>query len=168
MDRLDVPGRQPKPYRVSQPTGIRRTCPVDGCPNTARTRADLRRHFMYRHPHDTLCILKEGRYTLPKCEQCGMHIPFSALNGHHQNSKLCHEGTDHRRQREAVADACQALEVPFRAKGDQLKWVTTFKYLGRPLAMTDDDWPAIYRNLSRARQKWGRFSRLLVREGANP
>ena len=77
-------------------------------------------------------------------------------------------GADRRRQRDALAEARRALEVRFSAKGSELERVTSFKYLGRTLAMTDDDWPANYRNLSKARQKWGRFSQLLHREGANP
>lgn len=43
-----------------------------------------------------------------------------------------------------------------------------FRYLGRPLSATDNDWPALYSNLLKARQKWARISRLLAREGASP
>ena len=96
-----------------------------------------------------------------------MQLPISALNGRHWNSQLCLSGANRRRQRAALADARRALEVQFQAKGHILERVTTFRYLGRPLAMTDEDWPAIHQNLSRARQKWGRFSWLLRREGAN-
>jgi hypothetical protein len=43
-----------------------------------------------------------------------------------------------------------------------------FKYLGRPLSSVDDDWPAIYSNLSKARQCWGMVSRVLTCKGADP
>ena len=43
-----------------------------------------------------------------------------------------------------------------------------FKYLVRLVAFTDDDAPAVARNLSRARGQWGRFASVLTREGSNP
>ena len=33
---------------------------------------------------------------------------------------------------------------------------------------TDDDWPAVARNLQKARATWGRLARILGREGADP
>jgi len=48
-----------------------------------------------------------------------------------------------------------------------LNSVQVFRYLGRPLSSTDDDWPAVYRNLSRARERWRHVSRVLVRDGAD-
>ena len=36
------------------------------------------------------------------------------------------------------------------------------------LTATDDDWPAVARNLYRARATWGRLARILGREGADP
>ena len=46
--------------------------------------------------------------------------------------------------------------------------VKEFRYLGRVLTATDDDWPAVSRNLHRARATWGRLARILGREGADP
>ena len=46
--------------------------------------------------------------------------------------------------------------------------VDAFKYLGRVLHRTDDDWPAVLRNIRRARQVWGRLGKFLRREGADP
>ena len=36
------------------------------------------------------------------------------------------------------------------------------------LTATDDDWPAVARNLQKARATWGRLARILEREGADP
>ena len=52
--------------------------------------------------------------------------------------------------------------------GETIKSVSEFKYLGRILAATDDDWPAVVGNLGKARRSWGRLSRVLSREGADP
>ena len=46
--------------------------------------------------------------------------------------------------------------------------VTYFKYLGRVISETDDDWPVVVRKLARAKTVWSRMSRILSREGATP
>ena len=56
----------------------------------------------------------------------------------------------------------------FHASGAELGTVTAFNYLGRVLSSLDSDWPAVYRNLGRARQRWGMVSRVLTRERATP
>ena len=43
-----------------------------------------------------------------------------------------------------------------------------FRYLGRNLTSTDDEWPAVARNLQKARATWGRLERILGRERADP
>ena len=51
------------------------------------------------------------------------------------------------------------------AYGILLTSAASFKYIGRVLSASDDDWPAVVRNLRGARQKWARLSRVLGREG---
>ena len=46
--------------------------------------------------------------------------------------------------------------------------VKEFRYLGRILTSTDNDWPAVARTLQKARATWGRLARILGREGADP
>ena len=46
--------------------------------------------------------------------------------------------------------------------------VTSFKYLGRVILATDNDWPVVVRNLSQAKKVWSRMSRILNREGEAP
>ena len=59
-------------------------------------------------------------------------------------------------------------ERAFNAYGKRMKSVKEFHYLGRILTCTDDDWPAVARNLQKARSTWGRLARILGREGADP
>ena len=59
-------------------------------------------------------------------------------------------------------------ERAFEAYGAPINRVSEFKYLGRILTAADDDWPEMVGNLRKARKIWGRLSRLLDREGANP
>ena len=45
--------------------------------------------------------------------------------------------------------------------------MTEFRYLGRILTKSDNDWPAVAGNLRKARVTWGRLARILGREGAD-
>ena len=62
----------------------------------------------------------------------------------------------------------KTLERAFHAYGKQMREVTEFRYLGRVLTATDDDWPAVAGNIRKARVSWGRLVRVLGREGADP
>ena len=46
--------------------------------------------------------------------------------------------------------------------------VESFKYLERILHRSDEDWPAVIRNIRRARNFWGRLVKFLSKEGAEP
>ena len=59
-------------------------------------------------------------------------------------------------------------EKAFHAYGTQMRAVKEFKYLGRVLTNTDDDWPAVAGNIKQARENWGRLARILGREGGGP
>ena len=63
-------------------------------------------------------------------------------------------------------------EMEFSMEGgegcDRVEGVAKFRYLGRTLDQTDDDCPAVRRNIMRASSVWGRLRTLLLREGAEP
>ena len=46
--------------------------------------------------------------------------------------------------------------------------VTSFKYLGRVILATNDDWTAVVRNFPWAKTVWSRILRIISREGATP
>lgn len=123
---------------------------------------------MNRHHHDSLIIVEEGTTPLPKCELCGMHVPNNALNAGHKQTASCKTGADRKRQRQAIQCSQQASKMVFTIGNTPLETVTKFKYLGRPISSTDDDWPAIHLNLSKARSQWGMVSKVLRREKAAP
>jgi hypothetical protein len=58
--------------------------------------------------------------------------------------------------------------VNFTLDGTVLGKTGSFKYLGRIMSENDSDWPALQKNLTKARQRWASISRLLGREGATP
>ena len=49
---------------------------------------------------------------------------------------------------------------------DMVEGVENFKYLWRTLDQTDDDWPAVWLSIMRARSVWGRLGTLIIWKGA--
>ena len=49
-----------------------------------------------------------------------------------------------------------------------LEMATAFKYLGRVLTASDENWMAVVANIWKARSRRARLSRILGREGADP
>ena len=64
------------------------------------------------------------------------------------------------------------LEEMFSRTGkeevERIEGLEVFKYLGRLLDRSVDDWPEVLRNIRKARQVWGRLGKLLLREGGEP
>jgi len=82
--------------------------------------------------------------------------------------QICREGQRLKEQRRREEAAGRATEQVFTACGAPLDSVTEFKYLGRLLSCQDNDWPALYYNIARARKRWAMVSCILVRDGASP
>ena len=64
----------------------------------------------------------------------------------------------------AVEEARAGTERSFRVCGCLLTTLMAFKYLGRILTASDNDWSEVVGNLWKAWKKWGRISRILGRE----
>ena len=45
--------------------------------------------------------------------------------------------------------------------------ISYFKYLGRILSASENNWPAVVRNLRQAQKNWERMTHVLGREGAD-
>ena len=97
-----------------------------------------------------------------------MHTSVKTLNGRHTESARCKKGADRMRQRKAIEKIQHARKVVISIGDEPLESVTQFRYLGRPITFSDDDWPAIHHNLTRARKQWAMVSQVLVREKAEP
>ena len=95
-----------------------------------------------------------------------MLVPWRSLNGRHKNTAICRSGADRKRRRLAEAEVRESAEMAFEVYRKQLQSVPSFKYLGRTLTAGGDDWPAVARNLGKARKSWGGLQRILSREGA--
>ena len=130
---------------------------MEGCPGVSATQAAMRVHFVHQHVHDTVVILEEGNLPLPRCPRCNLQVTRKALNGRHLETSQCRTGTERKRRRLAEAELEITSEKEFHAYGTKMRAVKEFKYLGRVLTNTDDDWPAVDGNTRKARANWGRL-----------
>jgi hypothetical protein len=157
----------PHTYVISFPRVLpHKPCPVPECTARPTTRTAFRIHFRNRHPHDSIHILEEHPVPYPKCELCGFQVPIGSRN--HQSTKMCRDGRARKQQIEAAIRAHRAQAVTFQACNTQLENVNAFSYLGRLTTNTDNDWPAVYKNLKKARAKWAMITKILVRDNASP
>ena len=143
-------------------------CPVPGCAGPASTPAAMRLHFANRHPADSVHILQEGLVPFEKCAYCRVQIAPQHHSARHRTSAQCKAQAAKVQQREAWRELQRVRDQTFTIYGRTLPTTSTFKYLGRPMSTTDSDWPAVFRNLTRARQKWVRASKILGQQGADP
>ena len=125
-------------------------------------------HFLHRHVHDTVVILEEGNLPLPWCPRCDLQVSRKALNGRHLGTLQCKKGVERKRQQLAETETPENAEWAFHTYRKPTEAVSEFRYLGRLLTATDDDWPAVAGNIRKERVSWGRLARVLGREGADP
>ena len=97
-----------------------------------------------------------------------MQVPRKALNGRHLGTAQCAKGAERKRRRLDETETRENLEQAFRAHGQPMEAVTEFRYLGRILMATDDNWPAVAGNIKKARRSWGRLAKILGSEGGRP
>ena len=78
----------------------------------------------------------------------------------------CKKGAERKRRRLTETETQENSERAFHAYRKLMEAVSEFRYLGRLLTATDDDWPEVAGNIRKARVSWGRLARFLGREGA--
>jgi hypothetical protein len=97
-----------------------------------------------------------------------MFVTHSALAGGHRSTALCRQGRELKQNRVIREDTRKAREVVFTVEGVPLDSERWFVYLVILLSADNDDWPAVLRNMAKARQRWAYISRILRGEGATP
>ena len=80
----------------------------------------------------------------------------------------CARGGEIKRRRLAEDEFRESSERAFQVYGEPLENVTAFRYLGRVMTVGDNDWPVVVGNIHKASKSWGRLSRILSQEGADP
>ena len=97
-----------------------------------------------------------------------MLVPWKALSGTHRRTSKCTWGEEKKRQRLAAVKERDVAARYFSAYEHPLETDTSFKYLGRVISATDNDWPVVVRKLARVKKVWSRILRILRMEGAMP
>ena len=125
-------------------------------------------HEVHRHVQDTVVMLEEGNSPHPRCARCDIQAPRKALDGRHLGTAQCAKGAERKRRRLSETETRENLDRAFHAYGQPMEAVSEFRYLGRLLTETDDDWLVVAGNIKKARRSWGRLDRVLGREGEDP
>ena len=99
---------------------------------------------------------------------CGMHMPVGRLLKHRKTA-CCFNNAGMRLIRRdvevAIWYACMEFSLNRKDRGETIKGVELFKYLGRMLEQSYNEWPVFRQNIKRAQQVWGRLEVILRREG---
>ena len=162
-------GRVPQEYWISFPAKVGpRTCPVEGCPGKMAMTTAMRVHFVHWYVLKTMVMMEEGNFPHLWCAKCDMQVPQKALNGRHLGTVQCAKRAERKRRRLAETKTRENLERSFEMYGAPIDSVSEFKYLGRIVTATEDDWLAVIGNLRKESRSWGRLSRVLGMEGADP
>ena len=78
------------------------------------------------------------------------------------------KGTEEKSRRLSVEEEREVTSRSFRAYGIPMDMATSLKYLGQVISAAVDDWPAVVKNMSKARAVWQRLTGIISREGAAP
>ena len=131
----------------------------------------MREHFIYRHFFARILVVKEGREPLPCWDLCGMNIPEGQLLKHQQTQRY-ERNMQIQWQRRDIAIASRYADAYFSLTREEdaecVEGVETFKYLGRMLDRSDDNWTEVHNNIRKAHWVWGRLGKMLWKEGAEP
>ena len=141
------------------------TCPVEGCPGRASTRSKMKRHFAYVHPQHTIVIAEER--PTQRCHLCHMFVTDRAIRQGHTQTKECREGAKRVQRRRLQLELLDAQRKTLTVYGKPLEKVHQYTYLGRPLTATDDDWPAVRKNIGKATGRWMGISKIITKAGLN-
>ena len=98
-----------------------------------------------------IVILEEGYQPHPRCPNCVIFSPCSALNKCHSATTLCTRGVSHNHRQLAEEEAWEGGEIKFWAYGHPLETVTSFRYLVQTRKAMDNYWPVVLGNLRKAR-----------------
>jgi hypothetical protein len=152
-------------YTVNIVRGRKKACPVEGCHAKADCGYQMRRHFVSQHPIDSITVLQEGPNPLPRCRACGM---FSTTADTHSETIECKKWAKRAEKVTTSENRAKAIERKFYVDDQEIKRVTEFKYLGRILDAEDNDHKAVNYNLNKAKQQWGRLTKVLASAKGKP
>ena len=127
---------------------------MEGCLGGALNWTNIRVHCAHLHTWNTIVILEEGNQPYSRYPQCDMFVSHKTLNGRILTTAFCRRRSKRKGYCLVEEEARAGADTSFTAYGVPLAPVTSFVYLGRVFLVDDDYWPAVVRNLRKARRKW--------------
>ena len=97
-----------------------------------------------------------------------MYLPSEKINEKHYNSHLCKQLNKTKENTKLQNQYEIATEEDFSINGKVMEKVKEFKYLGRILEDSNNNWMTIKANLSKAKSRWAQVKRVLIRDNAPP
>ena len=82
----------------------------------------------------------------------------------HLESEDCKRYAEIKRNKRIDSYQDAATNVKFNINGEEINTVKSFKYLGRMITDTDNDFEAIMLQLKKARMTWGRIGKIIKKK----
>ena len=80
---------------------------------------------------------------------------------------MCTKGAEWNHRQKVEEEYHMGTASYFQAYRQPLEAMNYFKYLGRVLTVSYDDWPEVVSKFRKTQRKWVRMSRILVQEGSD-
>ena len=145
-------------------------CTLQGGPERVHNPGRLCGNFVYRRWNANVYILKQVQTSLLRCTNCVIHMTAARLQ-RQKNTDRCDRSANMRLRQRDMQLAQRSGYMQFSIYGRELdalmKLVTQFKYMVIPMDQSNDAWPAIIRNIRRARKVWFWLVKILQQEGAD-
>ena len=113
-------------------------------------------------------MLEEGNLPHPRFPRCDMQVPRKVLNGRHMRTAHCAKGSERKRRRLDETKTRDNLERAFHAYRKPMEDVSEFRYLGRLMTATDNNWPAVAGNIKKGAGELGTFGLGTWQGGGGP
>ena len=133
--------------------------PRPDCKYKCQTNTTLRYHMNRMHPKD---FLQGNEYDLVRCTIFGVFIrPETTSMISHQHTKIFKEMKDRNDRIIENKSNKHAIRTVMTIEDEPIERVSEFRYLGRMIADSNDDWLAILTNIKKYRIRWGRLAKVL-------
>ena len=83
-----------------------------------------------------------------------MFLPWRDLNGRHPTAEIYRRGEEYKHIHLEAEEAMAGSGTSLNTYGKHLMTVLFFKYLGRVLSDSDDNWKLVVSNLRNNRKNW--------------
>ena len=147
------PVQDPQRFVVSVPgQGMEVNCPVDGCVQCFKTPSSMQQHFRAAHIEHEVFIPEQG--VLPRCPLCKCVGAKVGLEKHRSTNRYKKERRRYQNYQAFLVEQ-ESRTKSFNVRGQEIRRVDQFNFLGRVVSEDDDDSRAIEANIKKGESKVG-------------